>query len=158
MSYKDDMTALFVANHSYPFPVQLEGLGFVNIIGGAVTPADRPTSSPWLRLSFTGGSTSNATIGTSNTRLKREPFNVDIQIFVPRTTWTSETIYTYSLPDQIERALDAFMITDGFSTAGEEGTIYSAQDEPKFKNTPSPSDEDTWLLTFISYQYLYQYV
>lgn len=158
MQYLDDIISLFVANYSEPYPVELPGLGVCTISGGTVTPSTQPTGSPWLRLSLTAGSTFNSTIGTVDSRLKSEPFNINIQIFAPRTTSSNETVYTYNIPAMVERSLDSFMLTDGFNAAGEDGVISSAQDEPKFKSTPAPDANDTWLLTLVSYQYLYRYV
>lgn len=158
MQYLDDLISLFVANYSQPYPVELPGLGVCTISGGTVAPSTQPTDSPWLRFSVTAGSTFNATIGTVDSRLKSEPFNINIQIFIPRTTSTSETAYTYSVPATVERHLDGFMLTDGFNASGEEAVISSAQDEPKFKSTPPPEAGDNWILTLVSYQYLYRYV
>lgn len=156
--YYDDMLTLFVANYDQPYPVELPGFGACSIVNGVVMQAEQPTDAPWLRVSFTGGTTANATIGTSTTKLKREPFNFNVQIFVPRSDSSNETIYTYAIPATVERHLDSFLITDGLNATGEAGLIFSDQAEPKFKATIPPDEKDVWRLTTIAYQYLYQYV
>lgn len=154
MQYTDDLITRFVSNYNQPYPVELPGIGFCTISSGTVTPSTQPDNAPWLRVDFTMGSTINTTIGTTSTILKSEPFSLDVQIFVPRTTNTNQQAYTYSVPSTIERHLDGFLITNGFNAAGETGVIASAQDEPKFKANDT---EETWRTVIINYQYLYRY-
>lgn len=153
MEYIDDMISLFRANYNQPYPVEFPGIGFCNISGGTVTPSEQPDNAPWLRVDFTMGSTLNTTIGTTSTILKSEPFSLDVQIFIPRTTNTNQQAYTYSVPSAIERHLDSFLLTNGFNTTGEDGVIASAQDEPKFK---AADIEETWRTVLINYQYIYR--
>lgn len=158
MQYTDDMINLFVANYTFDYPVKIVGLGEVKITAGVVTPTTIDESRPWLELSFTPLSTFNATIGTRDSRLKRELFFFNVQMHIPRTTYTSDTIYTYATFTPVVEELDYFLITDGFTASGQEGLIYSDQVEVKTSNLVPVSDKDTWISLTLGYNYVYQYI
>lgn len=157
MRYYDDIIGLFVSNYALDYPVEFNGLGCVNVESGVVSETSQPTDEPWLRVTVNGGSTIHASIGTVATKLKREPFDFAVEIFIPRTTMTSSTRYTPYTSVAIEEHLDGFLLVDGWRVA-DGGTIYTEQSEPKFKSTPQPSAEDTWQRVLITYQYVYQYI
>lgn len=156
--YYDDMISRFVSNYNQPYPVNIPGLGDVSISGGVTRAAARPTDSPWLRLSITPGADTILTLGTLETALTQEPFNVNVQIYLPRTTVTTPANKRFSrtIFSTIERHLDGFMKTNGFNASGESAVIRSAS-EPKFKIQIDGTEEETFDFQTITYQYNYRY-
>lgn len=150
MQWLDDIKTKFITNFTNDIVCHFaDGDLYRNCSTGAIV-ASQPTNTTWIRFSAITGSVANATIGQASQRLKREPFNVVISIFVPRTT-------TFNGAASLISSLDTAMLLDDFVT-GEGGCIQLATDEQKFQDVIYAADGEIWNQINITYRYTYTYV
>lgn len=153
MQWLDDMKTQFVTNFTRNIVCHFtDGDAYRNASTGAMTNA-QPTDIEWVRFTGVGGSTFNATIGTAASRLKRQPFNIVISVFVPRTRSFNATNGAKYIIDD----LDTAMFFDDLTTA-DIGCIQMNQEEPKTVDYIYGDSGDIWNQINVTYQYFYQYI
>lgn len=152
MIYYDDIVGYIATNYTLQYPIDYPGIGPLDT--ATKQSVSQPDNEPFIKLYVTPGSTNNAVILTGDKNLTREPFTVVIEILLPRTTHSSQTIYTPALISTFETHLDTFMIFRSLQT-NEGGYIYSAFDRPKFKSNSQARNDDHFTSTVIQYNYNY---
>lgn len=150
MQWLDDVKTKFITRFTENIVCHFsDGDLYRNCSTGAIV-TSQPTDTKWIRFTAINGATSNATIGQGSQRLKREPFNVIVSIFVPRSE-------TFASTATLINALDTAMFFDDF-ISGEGGCIQLATDEPKFQDVFYAENGEILNQVNITYRYTYTYV
>ena len=153
MQWLDDMKTQFIANFTRNIVCHFPDGDIYMNMSSAATVQEQPTGTEWIRFTGIGGSTFNATIGDHTQRLKRQPFNIVVSVFIPRNRTYNATNGAKAIIDD----LDAAMFFDDLMTA-DVGCIQMAQDEPKIEDYFYGASGEPWNQVNVTYQYFYQYI